>query len=59
MAALKAKKKTTTAAVSRPKFDRSKLSSGFMTNAKSAKDEVNGWALDFDNPSQIEANENI
>ena len=25
---------------------------GFMNNAKKAKDEVNGWALDFDNPTQ-------
>jgi len=47
MAALKAKKKVGTSAATRPKFDRSKLSAGFMTNAKSAKDEVNGWALDL------------
>ena len=59
MAALKAKKKVGTSAATRPKFDRSKLSAGFMTNAKSAKDEVNGWALDFDNPSQTDANEKI
>ena len=46
MAALKAKKAI---APARPKFDRSKLQAGFMTNAKKAKDEVNGWAVDFDN----------
>lgn len=50
MAAMKAKKKKTT--TTRPKFDRSKLSSGFMNNAKAAKDEVQGWALDFENDSQ-------
>jgi hypothetical protein len=49
MAALKSKKAT---APARPKFDRSKLAAGFMTNAKKAKDEVAGWALDFDNDSQ-------
>ena len=51
MAAMKAKKKKTTAAA-RPRFDRSKLSAGFMNNAKAAKDEVQGWALDFENESQ-------
>jgi hypothetical protein len=25
------------------------LNNAFMNNAKSAKDEVNGWAVDFDN----------
>lgn len=25
------------------------MNNAFMNNAKSAKDEVNGWALDFDN----------
>ena len=44
--------KGTTKKVVRPKFDRSKLSSGFMANAKTSKDEVNGWALDFDNETQ-------
>ena len=33
-------------------FDRSKLNNAFMANAKKAKDETNGWALDFDNESQ-------
>ena len=46
---MKAKKKPV-AKVIRPGFDRSKLSSAFMTNAKSSKDEASGWALDFDNP---------
>ena len=49
MAALKNKRTKPT--VTRPKFDRSKLSTAFMNNTKAAKDEVNGWALDFDNPS--------
>ena len=50
MAALKAKKGGGKArAAARPGgFDRSKLNSGFMNNAKKAKDEVQGWALDFD-----------
>ena len=30
-------------------FDRSKLNNAFMANAKKAKDESNGWALDFEN----------
>lgn len=33
----------------RPKFDRSKLNNAFMSNAKSAKDDTQGWALDFSN----------
>lgn len=49
MAALKSKK--TTATKQRPGFDRSKLNTAFMSNAKKAKDEVSGWALDFDNPA--------
>lgn len=40
MAALKAKKAAGATTSSRPKFDRSKLGAGFMTNAKKAKDEV-------------------
>jgi len=47
-----AKKKKAGAAANkpaRPKFDRSKLNTAFMNNAKTAKDEVAGWALDFDN----------
>ena len=36
----------------RPKFDRSKLNNAFMNNAKQSKDEVQGWALDFDNEAQ-------
>jgi hypothetical protein len=31
-------------------FDRSKLNSNFFTNSKTSKDEVKGWAFDFDNP---------
>ena len=31
-------------------FDRSKLNPNFMGNAKTAKDNVSGWAFDFDNP---------
>jgi hypothetical protein len=34
----------------RPGFDRSKLNTNFFTNSKAAKDEVKGWAHDFDNP---------
>lgn len=51
-------KKTTGTTAARPKFDRSKLSAGFMSNAKKAKDEASGWALDFDNPVQQEKLEN-
>ena len=54
MAAMKAKKATTGAkagVAARPKFDRSKLAGGFMATAKKQKDEVNGWAFDFDNES--------
>ena len=36
----------------RPKFDRSKLNNAFMSNAKSAKDDTQGWALDFSNETQ-------
>jgi hypothetical protein len=53
MAALKTKKvagaKGKSGLIVRPKFDRSKLVGGFMATAKKAKDEVNGWAFDFDN----------
>ena len=49
MAELKAKKKKLAA---KPRFDRSKLNTAFMNNAKSGKDEVQGWALDFENDSQ-------
>ena len=31
-------------------FDRSKLNAAFMSNAKTGKDNVSGWAFDFDNP---------
>ena len=53
MAALKAKKAVGAkkGAAARPKFDRSKLAGGFMAAAKKSKDEVNGWAFDFDNES--------
>ena len=50
-----AKKKKAGAAANkpaRPRFDRGKLNTAFMNNAKSAKDEVAGWALDFDNDAQ-------
>ena len=36
-------------AIAKPKIDRSKFSTAFMNNAKSNKDEVKGWALDFEN----------
>lgn len=49
IAALKAKKKV---GASRPRFDRSKISSAFMNNAKNAKDDAKGWALDLANDSQ-------
>ena len=39
-------------AKARPKFDRSKLNTAFMSNAKSAKDDAQGWALDFSNETQ-------
>lgn len=39
-------------AKARPKFDRSKLNTAFMSNAKSAKDDAQGWALDFSNDTQ-------
>ena len=55
MAALKAKKAAGAKAKSglpvRKGFDKSKLGSGFMAAAKKSKDEVNGWAFDFDNES--------
>ena len=31
-------------------FDRSKLNANFMANSKAGKDNVQGWAFDFDNP---------
>lgn len=46
MEALKTKK---TKPAAKPRFDRSKLTTAFMNNAKKSKDETNGWALDFDN----------
>jgi hypothetical protein len=52
LAAMKAKKKKVGGAAvksTRPRFDRSQLNNAFMNNAKEAKDEVKGWALDFDN----------
>jgi len=53
MAAMKTKKaagaKAKSGLPARPKFDRSKLAGGFMASAKTSKDEVNGWAFDFDN----------
>ena len=56
MSALKAKKAAGAKAKSglpvRKGFDKSKLGSGFMAAAKTKKDEVNGWAFDFDNESQ-------
>jgi hypothetical protein len=36
-------------AIAKPKIDRSKFNTAFMNNAKSNKDEVKGWALDFEN----------
>ena len=51
---MKAKKKAAGGdkAKARPKFDRSKLSTAFMANAKTAKDDAQGWALDFSNDTQ-------
>ena len=50
---MKAKAKATTSAgdkvKARPRFDRSKLNTAFMNNAKSTKDDTQGWALDFSN----------
>ena len=43
-------KKKKTAATRPGGFDRAKLNSNFMANSKSAKDNVQGWAFDFDNP---------
>lgn len=57
MLALKSKK-TGATTKQKPGFDRSKLSTAFMSNAKKAKDEVSGWALDFDNPAQNVAGTN-
>ena len=34
----------------KPAFDRSNLNSNFFTNAKTNKDQVSGWAFDFENP---------
>jgi ferritin len=53
LAAIAAKKKELAAVkkVVKPKFDRSKLNAAFMNNAKDSKDEVKGWALDFENES--------
>lgn len=31
-------------------FDRSRLNPMFMANAKTKKDDTQGWAFDFDNP---------
>jgi len=31
-------------------FDRAKLNTNFMANAKADKDKVAGWAFDFSNP---------
>jgi len=39
-----AKTKTKTA------FDKQKLNTNFFNNAKTKKDEVSGWAYDFENP---------
>ena len=36
-------------------FDRSKLNANFMANSKTAKDKVQGWAFDFDNPDAGQA----
>ena len=55
LAAMNPTKKKAAAAANkpaRPKFDRRKLNTAFMNNAKTAKDEVAGWALDFDNDAQ-------
>jgi PKD repeat protein len=48
----KAKAAAAKAKASKPRFDRSKLNSNFFNNAKSQKDEVQGWAFDFDNDQQ-------
>ena len=48
MAKLNAKKKTGTLAQN-SRISKTHLNNAFMNNAKSAKDEVNGWAIDFDN----------
>ena len=36
----------------RPKFDRSKLNTAFMNNAKASKEKNEGWAMDFENEAQ-------
>ena len=46
------RKKAAAAKPARPRFDRSGLNTAFMNNAKKPKDEVHGWALDFDNEAQ-------
>ena len=48
MAKLNSKKKLKTGS-NITRFKKDQLNNAFMNNAKSAKDEVNGWALDFDN----------
>ena len=48
MAKLNAKKKTGTLAQN-SRISKTHLNNAFMNNAKSAKDEVSGWAIDFDN----------
>lgn len=50
MAALKKGKVSAKPTVRKGGFDRSKLSANFMANAKKGKDDVQGWAFDFDNP---------
>lgn len=53
LAEMKAKKAASkTAKPTRPKFDRGQLSAGFMANAKVAKVDHGGWAMDFGNEAQ-------
>ena len=42
--------KKSTAARRTGGFDKSRLNSNFFNNAKTAKDKVEGWAFDFENP---------
>jgi hypothetical protein len=42
--------KKATATKSKTAFDKQKLNTNFFNNAKTKKDEVSGWAHDFENP---------
>ena len=39
-------------------LDKSKLNSNFFNNSKTKKDEVSGWAFDFENPDAGKLPEN-